>query len=49
MIHEQPALGDEGKKLGLYWGGDWTGFKDWAHLQWYPNAKLKDVKAESGL
>jgi len=43
------ALGDEGKKQGLYWGGDWTSFKDWAHVQYFPNSKLKDVKAESGL
>ncbi len=43
------ALGEEGKKQGLYWGGDWTSFKDWAHVQWFPNSKLRDVKAESGL
>lgn len=43
------ALGEEGKKQGLYWGGDWTSFKDWAHVQYFPNSKLKDVKAESGL
>ncbi len=22
-----------GKKHGLVWGGDWTGFKDWDHLE----------------
>jgi peptidoglycan L-alanyl-D-glutamate endopeptidase CwlK len=43
------ALGDEGKKQGLYWGGDWKSFKDVAHLQYYDNSKLKVVKAESGL
>ncbi|UQA58624.1 peptidoglycan-binding protein [Polyangium aurulentum] len=43
------ALGEEGKKQGLYWGGDWVDFRDWAHVQWYPNSKLRDVKAESGL
>lgn len=42
------ALGEEGKKQGLYWGGDWQKFKDWAHLQYYPNSQLKVVKAESG-
>ncbi|MBK9264413.1 MAG: M15 family metallopeptidase [Polyangiaceae bacterium] len=43
------ALGEEGKKQGLYWGGDWKSFKDWAHVQYYDNSKLKVVKAESGL
>jgi len=43
------ALGEEGRKQGLYWGGDWKSFKDWAHLQYYPNSHLKVVKAESGL
>lgn len=42
------ALGEEGKKRGLYWGGDWN-FKDWAHLQWHPNSMLGAVKRESGL
>jgi hypothetical protein len=43
------ALGEEGKRQGLYWGGDWVSFRDWAHVQWYPNSKLRDVRAESGL
>jgi peptidoglycan L-alanyl-D-glutamate endopeptidase CwlK len=43
------ALGQEGKAQGLYWGGDWTDFRDWAHVQWFPNSKLGDVKRESGL
>jgi peptidoglycan L-alanyl-D-glutamate endopeptidase CwlK len=43
------ALGEEGKAQGLYWGGDWTSFKDLAHVQYYPNSSLRDVKAESGL
>ena len=43
------ALGQEGKGQGLYWGGDWTSFRDWAHVQWFPNSKLGDVKRESGL
>ena len=43
------ALGKAGKAEGLYWGGDWRSFKDWAHLQFLPNYKLSDVKKESGL
>jgi peptidoglycan L-alanyl-D-glutamate endopeptidase CwlK len=43
------ALGEEGRKQGLYWGGDWKTFKDWAHLQYFPNSHLRVVKAESGL
>ena len=43
------ALGKAGKAEGLYWGGDWRSFKDWAHLQFFPNYKLSDVKKESGL
>ncbi len=41
------ALGKAGKAEGLYWGGDWRSFKDWAHLQFYPNSKLSEVKKES--
>ncbi len=43
------VLGKAGKAEGLYWGGDWRSFKDWAHLQFFPNNKLSDVKKESGL
>lgn len=43
------ALGEEAKVEGLYWGGDWTSFKDWAHIQYYPNSSLGQVKRESGL
>ena len=43
------ALGRAGKAEGLYWGGDWRSFKDWAHLQLYPNRELSRVKKESGL
>jgi len=43
------ALGAEGKQQGLYWGGDWRSFKDVAHLQWFDNDKLAQVKRESGL
>jgi peptidoglycan L-alanyl-D-glutamate endopeptidase CwlK len=41
------ALGKAGKAEGLFWGGDWRSFKDWAHLQFFPNNKLSDVKKES--
>ena len=43
------ALGEEAKKQGLYWGGDWSSFRDWAHVQLVPNSDLARVKAESGL
>jgi hypothetical protein len=44
------ALGEEAKKQGLYWGGDWTIPRpDWAHVQLVPNAQLKRFKRESGL
>ena len=43
------ALGEAGKKEGLYWGGDWKSFKDWAHLQFYDNNMLAQVKTDSNL
>lgn len=43
------ALGHEAKAQGLYWGGDWSGFRDWAHVQLLPNSDLARVKQESGL
>ena len=43
------ALGVEAKALGLYWGGDWASFRDWAHVQSVPNSELAAVKKESGL
>lgn len=43
------ALGKSGKAQGLVWGGDWTSFRDWAHLQGRQNAELAQVKRESGL
>jgi peptidoglycan hydrolase-like protein with peptidoglycan-binding domain len=43
------ALGEEAKKQGLYWGGDWSSFHDWAHVQLVPNSQLHQAKVESGL
>ena len=43
------VLGKAGKAEGLFWGGDWRRFKDWAHLQFFPNNRLSDVKRDSGL
>lgn len=43
------ALGEEAKKLGLVWGGDWQRFKDVAHIQGRQNSELAAVKRESGL
>ena len=41
------ALGRAANEQGLYWGGDWKSFKDWAHIQMYPNSKLKSIYIES--
>ncbi len=43
------ALGSAAKRQGLFWGGDWRSFKDWAHVQFHPNRMLTEVKRESGL
>ncbi len=43
------ALGEEAKKQNLYWGGDWSSFRDWAHVQLVANSELARVKKESGL
>ena len=43
------ALGNAAKSEGLYWGGDWTTFKDYAHVQSFPNSKLSEIKRKSGL
>jgi len=42
------ALGEEAKRRGLIWGGDWATFRDWAHVQLLPSSRLKEVKRESG-
>jgi peptidoglycan L-alanyl-D-glutamate endopeptidase CwlK len=42
------TLGRAAKQEGLYWGGNWRTFKDWAHVQYFPNRKLAEVKKESG-
>jgi hypothetical protein len=50
MTHQYwSAQGEEAKKLGLYWGGDWRSPWDPAHVQFFPNSKLSAVKKESGL
>ena len=43
------ALGKAAKAEGLYWGGDWSKFKDYAHVQSFPNSKLSEIKKKSGL
>jgi peptidoglycan hydrolase-like protein with peptidoglycan-binding domain len=43
------ALGRLAKEQDLYWGGDWISFKDWAHVQYYPNYMLSEIKRESGI
>ena len=43
------ALGRAAKTEDLFWGGNWRNFKDWAHIQLFPNRKLSEIKKESGL
>ena len=43
------ALGKSAKQQGLFWGGDWRKFKDWAHVQLHSNKMLAQVRRESGL
>jgi hypothetical protein len=43
------ALGKEAKKVGLYWGGDWTNFIDRPHVQLLPDTMLSSMKKASGL
>ncbi len=43
------ALGEEARNHGLFWGGDWVTFHDWAHVQLVDNPQLGQVKHESGL
>ncbi|QWV94205.1 M15 family metallopeptidase [Geomonas oryzisoli] len=43
------ALGNAAKSLGLIWGGDWSSFRDVAHVQLLPNSRLQSIKQESGL
>ena len=43
------ALGEESKRQGLVWGGDWASFRDWAHVQLVANSDLSRVRKESGL
>lgn len=42
------ALGEACRANGLFWGGDWQGFKDVAHIQFYPNEMLAEIKKASG-
>ncbi|KKM81321.1 hypothetical protein LCGC14_1331050 [marine sediment metagenome] len=37
------ALGEEGEKLGLIWGGRWKS-KDYGHFEWHPNFTWEDLK-----
>lgn len=43
------ALGDAARGNRLYWGGDWVTFKDWAHVQFFPNSDLERIRRESGI
>jgi hypothetical protein len=41
------ALGLAAKSQGLVWGGDWKSFRDYPHVQLYPNNQLARVRRES--
>jgi hypothetical protein len=43
------ALGEAARSAGLVWGGDWTDFRDVAHVQNKHNSELSSVKMNSGL
>lgn len=43
------ALGEAANGVGLVWGGDWTSFRDVAHVQGRQNSELGATKRESGL
>jgi len=34
-----------GKSVGLEWGGDWTGFKDWPHFQYTGGLSLAQCRS----
>lgn len=38
------VLGEEGKKLGLTWGGDFKKIKDFPHMEYTGGLSLKEVK-----
>lgn len=41
-------LGSIGRKLGLYWGGDWKSFKDYPHFQFIPATRNDQAKIING-
>lgn len=42
--HWWDRLGEEGKKLGLQWGGDWENFPDRPHFQWICGFTWREIK-----
>lgn len=42
------ALGRAGRDEGLYWGGSWVEFKDYAYLHAFPNTRLAEIRRLSG-
>ena len=43
------ALGEEAAILGLYWGGSWESFRGYAHVQFYDNDRLAEIRRLHGL
>ena len=39
--------GDVGKDVGLEWAGDWTSFKEYAHLQFTNGKTIKQLQTEN--
>ncbi|NQX44437.1 M15 family metallopeptidase [Paenibacillus tritici] len=44
-VADWQEVAQEGKKLGFEWGGDWTSFKDYAHLQMSFGLTTSQLKA----
>lgn len=40
------ALGDAAHQQNLHWGGDWKKFRDYAHIQFYPNQTLAQLRQQ---
>lgn len=46
-VTEWMEVVQEAKALGFEWGGDWTTFKDYPHLQMVFGLKISDLRAPS--
>lgn len=46
--HDWKALGQVGKDIGLFWGGDWKSFQDRPHFQLIPAEKKAQARIRKG-